>query len=119
MGYFSCTHAVFGAMADKDIDGIFKLMAPLVDCWHFTDLEIARAAGAAQLQQQFLALLSKQALKAPAGVQLESHADPLSALKAAAAHAAPTDRILVFGSFHTVGGVLEDGVPRLMAAPPA
>lgn len=118
MGYFTCTHAVFGAMADKDIEGIFKLMAPLVDCWHFTDLEIARAATAAQLKQQFLTLQSAQSLKAPASVRLECHADPKSALEAASAHAAPTDRILVFGSFHTVGGVLKDGVPRLSAAYP-
>ena len=27
----------------------------------------------------------------------------------------PADRILVFGSFFTVGGVLEDGLPRLAA----
>ena len=33
----------------------------------------------------------------------------------AAATADPTDRILVFGSFHTVGGVLKDGLPRLQA----
>ena len=25
----------------------------------------------------------------------------------------PADRIVVFGSFHTVGGVLKNGVPRL------
>ena len=34
---------------------------------------------------------------------------------AATAAADPTDRIVVFGSFHTVGGVLKDGVPRLAA----
>jgi dihydrofolate synthase/folylpolyglutamate synthase len=27
----------------------------------------------------------------------------------------PADRIVVFGSFYTVGGVLENGVPRLQA----
>ncbi len=29
------------------------------------------------------------------------------------AAADPADRILVFGSFYTVGGVLKDGIPRL------
>ena len=33
----------------------------------------------------------------------------------AAAEADPADRIVVFGSFYTVGGVLKDGVPRLAA----
>jgi dihydrofolate synthase/folylpolyglutamate synthase len=31
------------------------------------------------------------------------------------AEADPADRIVVFGSFFTVGGVLQDGVPRLSA----
>jgi dihydrofolate synthase/folylpolyglutamate synthase len=39
----------------------------------------------------------------------------MSALRAAAAAADPADRIVVFGSFYTVGGVLKDGVPRLQA----
>jgi dihydrofolate synthase/folylpolyglutamate synthase len=43
------------------------------------------------------------------------HADPLKALQAAVAEADPADRIVVFGSFFTVGGVLQDGVPRLAA----
>ena len=34
---------------------------------------------------------------------------------AAVAAADPTDRIVVFGSFYTVGGVLGNGTPRLSA----
>ena len=37
------------------------------------------------------------------------------ALRAAVEAADPTDRIVVFGSFYTVGGVLKNGVPRLHA----
>jgi hypothetical protein len=37
------------------------------------------------------------------------------ALAAALAQADPADRIVVFGSFYTVGGVLKDGPPRLVA----
>jgi dihydrofolate synthase/folylpolyglutamate synthase len=40
---------------------------------------------------------------------------PQKALDAAIAAAAPTDRILVFGSFYTVGGVLQNGIPKLHA----
>jgi dihydrofolate synthase/folylpolyglutamate synthase len=39
----------------------------------------------------------------------------MDALRAAIAAADPTDRIVVFGSFFTVGGVLEHGTPRLQA----
>jgi dihydrofolate synthase/folylpolyglutamate synthase len=40
---------------------------------------------------------------------------PQQALDAAALVADPADRIVVFGSFFTVGGVLQNGVPKLAA----
>ncbi|RTL35796.1 MAG: bifunctional tetrahydrofolate synthase/dihydrofolate synthase [Burkholderiales bacterium] len=115
MGFFPRTHAVFGAMADKDLAGILARVAPLVDHWHFTDLPLARAATGAQLQAAFLA----SGLKTPPGVTTATHASPLDALHAAAAEATPADRILVFGSFYTVGGVLQHGLPRVTAGRPA
>jgi dihydrofolate synthase/folylpolyglutamate synthase len=115
MGFFPRTHAVFGAMADKDLAGILARVAPLVDHWHFTDLPLPRAASGAQLQAAFLAA----GLKTPPGVTTTTHATPLEALHAAAAEATPADRILVFGSFYTVGGVLQAGLPRVTAGRPA
>ena len=109
MGFFPRTHAVFGAMADKDLGEIFRKMAPLVDSWHFCDLPLPRAATAEALKAQFEA----GAFKSPQGLTLHMHATPLQALSAAAAAADPADRILVFGSFYTVGGVLQQGTPRL------
>ena len=113
MGFFPRTRAVFGAMADKDLAAIFQKMAPLVDSWHFCDLPIQRAATAADLAAKFAELRASGAIKPPADVVFAQHADPLTALAAAAAQADPADRILVFGSFYTVGGVLKTGVPRL------
>ncbi|WP_343625509.1 bifunctional tetrahydrofolate synthase/dihydrofolate synthase [Roseateles puraquae] len=115
MGYFPRTHAVFGAMADKDLAGILARVAPLVDHWHFTNLPLPRAATAEQLQAAFRAA----GLKTPPGVTTATHATPLDALHAAAAEATPADRILVFGSFYTVGGVLQAGLPRVTAGRPA
>jgi dihydrofolate synthase/folylpolyglutamate synthase len=112
MGFFPRTHAVFGIMADKDVDAILTRMAPLVDHWHFTDLPMPRAARA----QDLAATYSRLGLKGPGGpepVTLACHAQPLQALTAALEVADPADRIVVFGSFHTVGGVLQNGVPRL------
>jgi len=112
MGFFPRTHAVFGIMADKDIAAILARMAPLVDHWHFTDLPMPRAARA----QDLAAAYGRLGVKGPSGpepVTLACHAQPLQALTAALEAADPTDRIVVFGSFHTVGGVLQDGVPRL------
>jgi dihydrofolate synthase/folylpolyglutamate synthase len=53
--------------------------------------------------------------KARKDVDAQCFTSPKAALEAAIAKAAPTDRIVVFGSFFTVGGVLQDGVPRLQA----
>ena len=109
MGFHPRTHAVFGAMRDKDIASIFARIAPVVDNWYFTDLPTARAASAAELADMF----QKLGLKGPGRVSISCHADPLHALHAAMSDADPTDRIVVFGSFFTVGGVLKSGVPRL------
>ena len=109
MGFFPRTHAVFGAMHDKDIAGMLTRIAPLIDHWHFTDLPVSRAATATLLVEIHSAI----AAKGPGPVTVTVHADPLQAFRAAVAAADPADRIVVFGSFHTVGGVLKDGVPRL------
>ncbi|MDP3136687.1 MAG: bifunctional tetrahydrofolate synthase/dihydrofolate synthase [Burkholderiaceae bacterium] len=109
MGFFPTTHAVFGAMADKDLTLMLARMRPLVDRWYFTDLPTPRAASAASLQAAW------QAGETRKDTAASVHADPLQALDAAIAAADPADRILVFGSFYTVGGVLRDGIPRLHA----
>ncbi len=109
MGFYPTTHAVFGAMADKDLQAMLERLGPLMDRWYFTDLPLPRAATAAQLQQQW------QALNRRADATSSTHASPEAALQAAIAAAGGADRIVVFGSFYTVGGVLKDGIPRLHA----
>ncbi len=109
MGFFPVTHAVFGAMADKDLPTMLQRVNPLIDRWYFTDLPTARAQTGVRLQAQWEAVNTRKDASA------SSHGDPLAALHAAAANADPADRIVVFGSFYTVGGVLKDGVPRLAA----
>ncbi len=113
MGFFPRTHAVFGAMADKDLVQILERIAPLIDAWHFTDLELPRAAKALDLAAEFERLRAEGRIKPPSGVSVACHSSPLEALSAAASAADPADRIVVFGSFYTVGGVLKKGVPRL------
>jgi dihydrofolate synthase / folylpolyglutamate synthase len=113
MGFAPCTHAVFGAMADKDLVNMLQRMNPLVDKWYFTDLPTARAATAAQLLSIWQGVNSGE--KARKDVEADCYSSPKMALDAAISQSAPTDRIVVFGSFFTVGGVLHDGVPRLQA----
>ena len=107
MGFYPATHAVFGAMADKDLATMLAKMAPLVDRWYFTDLPTPRAASARVLLERWQASPGRREVPA------STHTSPEDALRAAVAAAGPADRILVFGSFFTVGGVLTHGVPRL------
>ena len=109
MGFYPTTHAVLGAMADKDLLPMLQRVNPLIDRWYFTDLPVARAAKAADLQQAWMAQNTRN------DVSSSVHPDPMSALQAAINAADPTDRIVVFGSFYTVGGVLQNGIPRLQA----
>ncbi|MEN9385009.1 MAG: hypothetical protein RL323_2152 [Pseudomonadota bacterium] len=109
MGYYPTTHAVFGAMADKDLQPMFDRVKPLIDRWYFTDLPTPRAATATDLQARWQSgSQSSQAASA-------CFPNPQAALDAAVAAADPADRIVVFGSFYTVGGVLHKGTPRLAA----
>jgi dihydrofolate synthase/folylpolyglutamate synthase len=109
MGFYPATHVVFGAMADKDLATMLARMGPLADRWYFTDLPTPRAASAQSLLERWQALPGRREVPA------STHTSPEDALRAAVAAADPTDRILVFGSFYTVGGVLTHGVPRLSA----
>ena len=109
MGFFPTTHAVFGAMADKDLALMFERVNPIIDRWYFTDLPTTRAQTGAVLEAQWRSLNKR------ADTRATTFADPALALQAAVDAADPADRIVVFGSFYTVGGVLKDGVPRLAA----
>jgi dihydrofolate synthase/folylpolyglutamate synthase len=109
MGYFPTTHAVFGVMADKDLAPMLERVNPLIDRWYFTDLPTARAAKGSALQARWQAQNTRKDASGAA------FADPMQALQAAIAAADPADRIVVFGSFYTVGGVLQQGIPRLHA----
>ena len=109
MGFYPTTHAVFGVMADKDLAPILARIGPLVDRWYFCDLPTPRAASAGDLAAAWRAQNTRT------DVAESTHASPQAALDAAVAAADPADRIVVFGSFFTVGGVLQHGTPRLQA----
>lgn len=109
MGFYPRTHAVMGAMRDKDLDALIGRMRPVIDEWHFCDLDTPRAAHADELR----AVLAASDLAAATAAT--THASAPQALAAALGRATPADRIVVFGSFYTVGGVLKAGLPRTAA----
>ena len=102
MGHFPKTHAVFGAMTDKDLESMLSRINPLIDNWYFTDLPTPRAASGASLLQRWETQNTRPDTAASA------YSSPELALQAALKAAACADRIVVFGSFYTVGNVLQD-----------
>jgi dihydrofolate synthase/folylpolyglutamate synthase len=93
------TLAVLGMLADKDMAGTIGQVSGAVDHWYPGGLAVARGATAAQLGDALAA----------AGVaagRITPHATVGAALAAARRAARPGDRIVVFGSFHTVAEAL-------------
>ena len=91
------TLAVCGVLGDKDVAGITQVLAPAFDAWILAALEGPRAVSPHEL----LARLP------PGAVVLGAEKDVASACRAARAAAVAGDRIVVFGSFLTVGPALE------------
>jgi dihydrofolate synthase/folylpolyglutamate synthase len=104
MGFHRYTYAVFGIMADKDIEGVIAPMAGLVDHWCVADLASKRSANSAELARQLAALRPSGAKEGDFSVT--SFPDPAAAFANAMSRAGENDRIVVFGSFYTVAGVM-------------
>jgi dihydrofolate synthase/folylpolyglutamate synthase len=102
MGFHPYTYAVFGAMSDKDIDGILKALGERVDHWIVCALPSARSATVEQLQ----GALQASGFRGDAEHSLSTAADPAAAYAQATGRAGENDRIVVFGSFYTVAGVM-------------
>ncbi|RZL00185.1 MAG: bifunctional tetrahydrofolate synthase/dihydrofolate synthase [Rubrivivax sp.] len=115
MGFSPKTHAVWGAMSDKDLAGMVAKLTQVVDAWYCCELPTERAASASQLADVVRAMAGQSTSLVRQQPTVTTHADPMAGLHAALAAAGPTDRIVVFGSFFTVGGVLHEGLPRLNA----
>ena len=92
------TLAVCGILADKDAAAITAALRDCVDAWWCTSLEGARGQSGADLARIVGSLV----------VVPVAHTDGVAAACAAACSAAQAgDRIVVFGSFHTVGPALD------------
>ena len=98
MGYFENTFAVFAMLADKDIGRVVDAMRDRIDRWFVSAANAERAAPAARVAE----VLASRGLEA----RTRAFATVAAALAAARREAGPNDRIVVFGSFHTVAEAL-------------
>jgi dihydrofolate synthase/folylpolyglutamate synthase len=90
------TLAVYGILADKDAAAVAAALSDCVDVWWCVSLDGARGRSGEALAQVVRNVVS---------VPVEHTADVAAGCAAAAASGA--DRIIVFGSFHTVGPALD------------
>ena len=93
------TLAVYAALGDKDAAGVVKALAPRVDGWFLAGLE---AAGTRGVPVDVFA----ERLRGTAAADGARHATVDQALDAARKTAQAGDRVLVFGSFHTVAAAM-------------
>jgi dihydrofolate synthase/folylpolyglutamate synthase len=101
MGYHPYTFAVFGSMHDKDIDGVIKAMSEHVDHWCLATLPSPRSASGSELAAK-VQLIQEDRPERTVNI----FDDPAQAFANAMSRASENDRIVVFGSFLTVAGVM-------------
>lgn len=89
------TRAVFSALADKEVEAMVRILDGQISHWHVSGLADAGARG-----QDVDALAARVASATAKPVQ--RHATVAAALESARAACAADERVLVFGSFHTV-----------------
>jgi dihydrofolate synthase/folylpolyglutamate synthase len=92
-GFAPQTIAVCGMLRDKDIGGVLRELAPRITRWHLATLPGPRGASADELAAHI-------------DREKEKFASPAQALEAALGRAGEGDKIVVFGSFLTVGEVM-------------
>lgn len=89
--------AVFGLLADKDLEGVIKPLQQQVQAWAVAPLDTARSRPVAELQAALTNL----------GAVVQSYASVAAALEGQCAQATADDEILLFGSFFCVGEALQ------------
>lgn len=91
------TLAVCGMLRDKPVAGMAAQLAAVVDAWYLGTIRDPRGYSANELGQIIATETTKQVLACGSVV---------SAYNTARSRAAAADRIVVFGSFHTVGDIM-------------
>ena len=89
--------AVFGLLADKDLDGVVSQLASSVEHWAVAPLNTPRTRTVTEVQAALQGL----------GASVSAYGSVDAALEAQCERATPEDEILLFGSFYCVAQALE------------
>lgn len=93
------THAVFAMLGDKDAAAVAAVMSPCIDAWHLAGLAGHRGQSATELASR-----TAEAISGP--ILWDNIAE---AVAGAARDARSGERIVVFGSFHTLARAFASG----------
>lgn len=93
------THIIVGMLKDKNRKAIFEMLQQIADCWHVVSLDGSRGADAETLNQDLFALQITD------NISLYVHVS--QALDHVRDIVGPEDRILITGSFLTVGAAIK------------
>lgn len=97
-------HAVYGALADKDVAGVIAALGDRIAWWHLAGLDVDTPRGLAA------DVLAGQVHAVLPGARVDTYANVGAALAAARAMAQPGERVLAFGSFFVASAVLAESV---------
>lgn len=123
MGFFQNTHCIFGMLSDKDIPGVVQYLKGQVNHWHLVTLPGDRGMSSEKLQQVFQVLGIEDASfnwqanakaaqqggipRQPPVSSLQKYDNVEQAYQVVSQAVPSSDRILICGSFVTVGLALQ------------
>ena len=98
LGFAENRYAVFSMLSDKDVKAVVDIVRDEFDAWFVGGLDMPRGQSGTELARTL----------AEAGVRNVESAETVDeAWQAALSRAGENDRIVVFGSFHTVAAVMQ------------
>ena len=91
------TRAIFSILCDKDVESVVLSMRSVIDEWHLVSLDDSRAIPVEQLKSQLKQLNVEVVM---------TYRDFVSILNYVKSQSSPNDRVVIFGSFLVVSGVI-------------
>lgn len=98
------TFALFACLADKDVEGMVRVLDAGVDEWLLAGLDVERGLGSQDLSRRVEAVTGSVVDRSQTPLRTFVSLD--DGFEWLTNHAAAGDRVLVFGSFHTVASIL-------------
>ncbi len=92
------TIAVLSMLKDKDVSAVASILKPVIDIWYVAGLDGSRGMTSDTLASQLSTIIDEDKIK-PLSTVVEAYEQAMN-------DANKGDRVLVFGSFHTVEAVL-------------